>query len=182
MFNCLCINDLFALQRYKNFWTFLLFSLCFKALSSIYLQVGNFSYIQPLNNLHQGQGVVGIFLAWIFSGHREVGIVYLGHEQKSVTLKKSCTYECQELSFYTQKLSFCTIAAILLVCKSISVVSRYKSRRNKKVQNKFLPKIVLHYYALFLKWTQLYICCYCIRKSSFQPFFYFFNSSDKNNE
>ena len=45
MFNCLCINDLFALQRYKNFWTFLLFSLCFKALSSIYLQVGNFSHI-----------------------------------------------------------------------------------------------------------------------------------------
>ena len=44
MFNCLCINDLFALQRYKNFWTFLLFSLCFKALSSIYLQVGNFRY------------------------------------------------------------------------------------------------------------------------------------------
>lgn len=43
MFNCLCINDLFALQRYKNFWTFLLFSLCFKALSTIYLQVGNFS-------------------------------------------------------------------------------------------------------------------------------------------
>lgn len=45
MFNRLCINDLFALQRYKNFWTFLLFSLCFKALSSIYLQVGNFSKI-----------------------------------------------------------------------------------------------------------------------------------------
>ena len=45
MFNCLCINDLFALQRYKNFWTFLLFPLCFKALSTIYLQVGNFSYI-----------------------------------------------------------------------------------------------------------------------------------------
>ena len=44
MFNCLCINDLFALQRYKNFWTFLLFPLCFKALSTIYLQVGNFSY------------------------------------------------------------------------------------------------------------------------------------------
>ena len=44
MFNCLCINDLFTLQRYKNFWTFLLFSLCFKALSSIYLQVGNFSF------------------------------------------------------------------------------------------------------------------------------------------
>ena len=43
MFNCLCINDLFALQRYKNFWTFLLFPLCFKALSTIYLQVGNFS-------------------------------------------------------------------------------------------------------------------------------------------
>ncbi len=43
MFNRLCINDLFALQRYKNFWTFLLFSLCFKALSTIYLQVGNFS-------------------------------------------------------------------------------------------------------------------------------------------
>lgn len=43
MFNCLCINDLFALQRYKNFWTFLLFSLCFKALSTIYMQVGNFS-------------------------------------------------------------------------------------------------------------------------------------------
>ena len=43
MFYRLCINDLFALQRYKNFWTFLLFSLCFKALSSIYLQVGNFS-------------------------------------------------------------------------------------------------------------------------------------------
>ena len=42
MFNCLCINDLFALQRYKNFWTFLLFSLCFKALSTIYMQVGNF--------------------------------------------------------------------------------------------------------------------------------------------
>ena len=46
MFNCLCINDLFTLQRYKNFWTFLLFSLCFKALSSIYLQVGNFSLIK----------------------------------------------------------------------------------------------------------------------------------------
>ena len=45
MFNCLCINDLFALQRYKNFWTFLLFPLCFKALSTIYLQVGNFSKI-----------------------------------------------------------------------------------------------------------------------------------------
>jgi hypothetical protein len=45
MFNCLCINDLFALQRYKNFWTFLLFSLCFKALSTIYMQVGNFSTI-----------------------------------------------------------------------------------------------------------------------------------------
>lgn len=45
MFNCLCINDLFALQRYKNFWTFLLFSLCFKALSTIYMQVGNFSNI-----------------------------------------------------------------------------------------------------------------------------------------
>ena len=45
MFNCLCINDLFALQRYKNFWTFLLFPLCFKALSTIYLQVGNFSTI-----------------------------------------------------------------------------------------------------------------------------------------
>ena len=45
MFNCLCINDLFALQRYKNFWTFLLFSLCFKALSTIYMQVGNFSFI-----------------------------------------------------------------------------------------------------------------------------------------
>ena len=45
MFNCLCINDLFALQRYKNFWTFLLFPLCFKALSTIYLQVGNFSYM-----------------------------------------------------------------------------------------------------------------------------------------
>ena len=45
MFNCLCINDLFALQRYKNFWTFLLFSLCFKALSTIYMQVGNFSKI-----------------------------------------------------------------------------------------------------------------------------------------
>ena len=44
MFNCLCINDLFSLQRYKNFWTFLLFSLCFKALSTIYMQVGNFSY------------------------------------------------------------------------------------------------------------------------------------------
>ena len=44
MFNCLCINDLFALQRYKNFWTFLLFPLCFKALSTIYLQVGNFSF------------------------------------------------------------------------------------------------------------------------------------------
>ena len=43
MFNCLCINDLLALQRYKNFWTFLLFPLCFKALSTIYLQVGNFS-------------------------------------------------------------------------------------------------------------------------------------------
>ena len=43
MFNCLCINDLFALQRYKNFWTFLLFSLSFKALSTIYMQVGNFS-------------------------------------------------------------------------------------------------------------------------------------------
>ena len=43
MFNCLCINDLFALQRYKNFWTFLLFSLCFKALSTIYMQVVNFS-------------------------------------------------------------------------------------------------------------------------------------------
>ena len=46
MFNCLCINDLFALQRYKNFWTFLLFSLCFKALSTIYMQVGNFSKIR----------------------------------------------------------------------------------------------------------------------------------------
>ena len=45
MFNCLCINDLFALQRYKNFWTFLLFSLCFKALSTIYMQVGNFSMV-----------------------------------------------------------------------------------------------------------------------------------------
>ena len=45
MFNCLCINDLFALQRYKNFWTFLLFPLCFKALSTIYLQVGNFSSV-----------------------------------------------------------------------------------------------------------------------------------------
>lgn len=45
MFNCLCINDLFALQRYKNFWTFLLFSLCFKALSTIYMQVGNFSKV-----------------------------------------------------------------------------------------------------------------------------------------
>jgi hypothetical protein len=45
MFNCLCINDLFALQRYKNFWTFLLFPLCFKALSTIYLQVGNFSFV-----------------------------------------------------------------------------------------------------------------------------------------
>ena len=45
MFNCLCINDLFALQRYKNFWTFLLFPLCFKALSLIYLQVGNFSKV-----------------------------------------------------------------------------------------------------------------------------------------
>ena len=46
MFNCLCINDLFALQRYKNFWTFLLFSLCFKALSTIYMQVGNFSNVR----------------------------------------------------------------------------------------------------------------------------------------
>ena len=48
MFNCLCINDLFALQRYKNFWTFLLFSLCFKALSTIYMQVGNFSKLTDL--------------------------------------------------------------------------------------------------------------------------------------
>ena len=48
MFNCLCINDLFALQRYKNFWTFLLFSLCFKALSTIYMQVGNFSFLSQL--------------------------------------------------------------------------------------------------------------------------------------
>ena len=48
MFNCLCINDLFALQRYKNFWTFLLFSLCFKALSTIYMQVGNFSNLSNL--------------------------------------------------------------------------------------------------------------------------------------
>ena len=52
MFNCLCINDLFALQRYKNFWTFLLFSLCFKALSTIYLQVGNFS--NPNDTTHRG--------------------------------------------------------------------------------------------------------------------------------
>ena len=51
MFNCLCINDLFALQRYKNFWTFLLFSLCFKALSTIYMQVGNFSKIGFSMNL-----------------------------------------------------------------------------------------------------------------------------------
>ena len=50
MFNCLCINDLFALQRYKNFWTFLLFSLCFKALSTIYLQVGNFSQLTQINS------------------------------------------------------------------------------------------------------------------------------------
>ena len=52
MFNCLCINDLFALQRYKNFWTFLLFSLCFKALSTIYMQVGNFSKkVKPISDI-----------------------------------------------------------------------------------------------------------------------------------
>ena len=51
MFNCLCINDLFALQRYKNFWTFLLFSLCFKALSTIYMQVGNFSQMNQLSSI-----------------------------------------------------------------------------------------------------------------------------------
>lgn len=43
MFNRLCINDLFALQRYKNFWTFLLFPLAFRALGTNCLQVGNFS-------------------------------------------------------------------------------------------------------------------------------------------
>ena len=43
MFNRLCINDLFALQRYKNFWTFLLFPLVFRALGTNCLQVGNFS-------------------------------------------------------------------------------------------------------------------------------------------
>ena len=57
MFNCLCINDLFALQRYKNFWTFLLFPLCFKALSTIYLQVGNFS------NLSSGVYILSVALS-----------------------------------------------------------------------------------------------------------------------
>ena len=56
MFNRLCINDLFALQRYKNFWTFLLFSLCFKALSSIYLQVGNFSKQYDMEYEVEGRG------------------------------------------------------------------------------------------------------------------------------
>ena len=55
MFNCLCINDLFALQRYKNFWTFLLFPLCFKALSTIYLQVGNFSFDITYTNPKTGK-------------------------------------------------------------------------------------------------------------------------------
>lgn len=44
MFNCLCINDLFALQSAKLL-DIPSFSLCFKALSTIYMQVGNFSTI-----------------------------------------------------------------------------------------------------------------------------------------
>ena len=76
MFNRLCINDLFALQRYKNFWTFLLFPLAFRALGTNCLQVGNFSLLSFDNRLRNAIDAIAtnrIYLSYIV----EVAMDYL---------------------------------------------------------------------------------------------------------
>ena len=121
MFNCLCINDLFALQRYKNFWTFLLFSLCFKALSTIYLQVGNFSNVNPfwhnVRNSTIALAIWGLIIAAAF---------YFTKEKKRKRKKRKeedtpLTKEDKKESFRFA-LIFWPIIAIAIICIVMYIV------------------------------------------------------------